>query len=62
MKRTETKNVMDRRSFFKISAVAGGGVMFPLPFAEELLAQGRGGAEHPPPTPNKFFKVASDGP
>ncbi|NDJ10184.1 MAG: xanthine dehydrogenase family protein molybdopterin-binding subunit [Acidobacteriia bacterium] len=61
MKRTETKNVMDRRSFFKISAVAGGGVMFTLPFAEELLAQGRGGAAPPPPNPNNFIKVALDG-
>ena len=62
MKRKDsTQNVLNRRSFFKISAVAGGGVMFSFPFASDLLAQGRGGAAPPPPNPNNFIKVALDG-
>ncbi|MCU1326492.1 MAG: aldehyde oxidase and xanthine dehydrogenase molybdopterin binding protein [Bryobacterales bacterium] len=60
MKRTE-KTQMDRRSFFKVTAAAGGGVLFSLQFVEEALGQGRGGATPPPSSPNNFIKVAADG-
>ena len=46
MKRTEKKQ-MERRSFLKITALAGGGVMFGLA-APVLSAQGRGGAPAAP--------------
>jgi len=61
VKRKEANN-MDRRSFFKVTAAAGGGVIFSLQFAPEALAQGRGGAPPAPPlNPANFIKVATDG-
>ncbi len=47
------KKIMQRRSFLKIGALAGGGVMFGLELAPVLKAQGRGGA--PPPDPNNYI-------
>jgi isoquinoline 1-oxidoreductase beta subunit len=52
---------LQRRSFLKISALAGGGVMLGLVTDADLAAQGRGGAPQPPPNPNNYIKVAADG-
>src|SRR4051794_31137985 len=50
----------DRRSFLKVSALAGGGVLFSLQ-TPELMAQGRSGAPAPTPEAHNFIKVAADG-
>jgi len=54
------KNI-DRRSFLKVSALAGGGVAFGLGSAVTALAQGRGGAPAPPQEVKNFITVAADG-
>jgi isoquinoline 1-oxidoreductase beta subunit len=51
---------MDRRSFLKVSAAAGGGVLFSFD-AGKLMGQGRGGAPQVTPVPANFIKVAADG-
>ena len=55
---------VDRRSFLRVSALAGGGLMIAAyidPFGE-LIAQGRqGGAPAAPLSPNSFIKIAPDG-
>jgi isoquinoline 1-oxidoreductase beta subunit len=61
MKRTQDKPIIERRSFLKISLLAGGGVMFGLATEREAVAQGRGGPPAPPPDPHNFIKVAADG-
>ena len=60
MKRPENKN-LERRSFLKISALAGGGFMLGLCYEPEGKAQGRGGQPQAPPDPRNFIRVASDG-
>jgi len=52
---------VDRRAFLRVTALAGGGVMFAayLDPVTGLFAQGRGGG--PPPEPNAFIKIAPDG-
>jgi isoquinoline 1-oxidoreductase beta subunit len=50
----------DRRSFLKVSALAGGGVLLSLQ-TPEAKAQGRGGAPAPAPDVHAFIKVAADG-
>jgi len=55
------KNQMQRRSFLKISALAGGGVMLGLETGSQLFAQGRGGAPQAPPNPHNYIRVAADG-
>jgi isoquinoline 1-oxidoreductase beta subunit len=61
MKRKENQSTFERRSFLKISLLAGGGVMFGLGVTEEKArAQGRG-PQGPPPDPHNFIKVAPDG-
>jgi isoquinoline 1-oxidoreductase beta subunit len=60
MKRTEEKVMLERRSFLKISLLAGGGVMFGLTTERQAAAQGRG-APAPPIDPHNFIKVAPDG-
>ena len=55
------KNQMQRRSFLRISALAGGGVMFGLGSGTRLLAQGRGNAPQTPPDPHNYIRVAPDG-
>ena len=61
MKRTENKEMLQRRSFLKFSLLAGGGVMFGLVTEHEAEAQGRGGQPPAPPDPSNYIKVAPDG-
>jgi isoquinoline 1-oxidoreductase beta subunit len=60
MKRPE-KNSIERRSFLKISALAGGGVLLGLVNVPQLPAQSRGGPPAAPPDPHNFIRVAADG-
>jgi isoquinoline 1-oxidoreductase subunit beta len=60
MKRIE-KEQLDRRSFLKVSALAGGGVAIGWYFEPRAAAQGRGGAPQPPPDPHVYIRVARDG-
>src|SRR5580765_6965154 len=52
---------IDRRSFLRISAIAGGGLMIAayIDPITNVLAQGRQGG--PPLVPNSFIKIAPDG-
>jgi isoquinoline 1-oxidoreductase beta subunit len=52
---------LDRRSFLKVSAIAGGGVLLSLESVPQVLAQGRGGAPAPPPNVHSYIRVAADG-
>ncbi len=61
MKLTENQMILERRSFLKISLLAGGGIMFGLATEQEAAAQGRGGPPQAPPAPVNYFKVAADG-
>jgi isoquinoline 1-oxidoreductase beta subunit len=54
------KKTFDRRSFLKVSAAAGGGVLFSLQ-TPALFAQGRGGAAQPAVDAHNFIRVAPDG-
>src|SRR6266567_7646482 len=60
MKRSE-KNQMERRSFLKIGALAGGGVLLGLYVEPKASAQGRGGPPAAPPDPHNYIKIAADG-
>jgi isoquinoline 1-oxidoreductase beta subunit len=51
---------IDRRSFLRISALAGGGVALGLYTQPKAEAQGRGGPQAPI-NPNAFIRVAADG-
>jgi isoquinoline 1-oxidoreductase beta subunit len=51
---------MDRRSFLRVSALAGGGMVLSLYGADDLLAQ-RGGQPPRPLLPSSFIKIGSDG-
>ena len=51
---------IDRRSFLRISALAGGGVALGLYTEPKAEAQGRGGPQAPI-NPNAFIRVAADG-
>ena len=56
---------LDRRSFLRVSALAGGGFMIAAyidPFGEVLAQGGRqGGPPAPPLTPNSFIRIGADG-
>jgi isoquinoline 1-oxidoreductase beta subunit len=61
MKHKDNQPTLERRSFLKISLLAGGGVMFGLGVAEhDAEAQGRA-PQGPPPDPHNYIKVAPDG-
>jgi isoquinoline 1-oxidoreductase beta subunit len=53
--------MIDRRSFFKITAFGAGGVLLSLGVAPDAEAQGRGGANAPPLDPHFYITVANDG-
>ena len=60
MKRTE-KTSIERRSFLKVTALAGGGLLFGLVETPKAQAQGRGGPPAAPPDPKNYIKIAADG-
>ncbi len=60
MKRQENQK-LERRSFLKISALAGGGLLLGLATEPQVKAQGRGGNPPPPPDPHNYIRVAADG-
>ncbi len=53
--------ILDRRSFLRVSAVAGGGLLLSLYLTDPVEAQGRGGPPAPPLDPNAFIKILPDG-
>ena len=61
MKTLEQKKTLNRRSFLKISSIAGGGVMFALYTKPSALMAQAPAAAAPPLSPHAFFKVAPDG-
>ncbi len=52
---------IDRRSFLKATALAGGGVLLTLHGVPSAEAQGRGGAPAAPPDPHNYIRVNADG-
>jgi isoquinoline 1-oxidoreductase subunit beta len=60
MKRPDNKQI-ERRSFLKVSALAGGGLLLGLYEAPKAVAQGRGGPPAPPPDPHNYIRIAADG-
>ena len=52
---------MNRRSFLKVTAASGGGMLLSLYTQPKALAQGRGGPAPAPPDPHVYIKIASDG-
>ncbi len=59
--KTLEKKTINRRSFLKISSIAGGGVMFALYMKPPSLTAQAPAAAAPPLSPHSFFKVAPDG-
>src|SRR5687768_6969555 len=60
MNNTKTTQ-LDRRSFIKVSALAGGGILIGLYTDTELLGQQRGQAAAPTPiNPATFIKIHPD--
>ena len=51
--------LIDRRSFLRVTAMAGGGMMLSLYLDQPLLGQGQPPA--PPLAPNAFVRIAADG-
>lgn len=59
-KRSLEANSMNRRSFLRVSSLAGGGMLLGVYLEPKARAQ-RGGPPAPPPNPNFYIKIASDG-
>ena len=55
------EQTMDRRSFLRIGALAGGGVLLALGTEREAAGQTFSGAQPSVPDPHNFIKVAPDG-
>src|SRR5713101_6617863 len=55
--------LLNRRSFLRVTALAGGGVLLASYFdpIAELVAQGPGGAPAAPLSPNAFIRISPDG-
>ena len=64
MKATTKTSQMDRRTFIKVTTLAGGGIMLGLYTQQELASQGRGrgrgAAPAPPPIPATYITVHPD--
>src|ERR1700761_7707763 len=52
---------IDRRSFLKVTAATGGGLLLGLYPKRQASAQGRGGPAPAPPDPHVYVKIAPDG-
>jgi isoquinoline 1-oxidoreductase beta subunit len=52
---------IDRRSFLKVTAASGGGLLLSLYTQPRASAQGRGGPAPAPPDPHVYIKLAPDG-
>ena len=52
---------IDRRSFLKVTAASGGGLLLGLYSPPKASAQGRGGPAAAPPDPHVYIKIAPDG-
>src|SRR5580765_6625323 len=52
---------MNRRSFLKVTAVGGGGMLLSLYIQPEVLAQAPAQAPPMPLKPDAFIKIAADG-
>src|SRR5579871_6477928 len=58
---TETAKTLSRRSFFKVSSVAGGGMLLAL-YLKPEAADAQGPAPQAPPlVPNSFIRIMPDG-
>src|SRR5438034_2047475 len=56
------ETMLNRRSFLRVTALAGGGMMIASYFdVADVFAQGRGGPPPPALVPNSFIKIAPDG-
>ncbi len=55
------RKTLNRRSFLKISSLAGGGVMFALYFKPQASLAQAPAAAQPPLSPHSFIKVSADG-
>src|SRR4030081_1559321 len=54
--------MLNRRSFLRVTALAGGGMMIASYFdVTDVFAQGPGGPPQAPLVPNAFIKIAPDG-
>src|SRR4030081_3612694 len=54
--------MLNRRSFLRVTALAGGGMMIASYFdVSDVFAQGPGGPPPAPLVPNSFIKIAPDG-
>src|SRR5207302_8825373 len=56
------ETMLNRRSFLRVTALAGGGMMIAGYFdVPEIFAQGPGGPPPPPLVPSSFIKITPDG-